>query len=413
VAECSISYNTAGQCGGGVFNKQDMTIVRSDIANNVAGTDGGGLQECGTSVLLNCTFAANRAAGSGGGINDAGGTIDIRNSTISANCSSLGGGLAVPIFGSSTTLRNTIIAGNSPKGPSNPAPDVSDLFIDGSSGILISVGFNLIGTTVGTGPGSFISSDLLNVNPKLGPLQNNGGPTLTMALLPGSPAIDAGSNANLLSSMTTDQRAFMVRIINGGFSNTVDIGAYEYTTARALKNEAISDLTPCLTSTDCRTRIRAAAAILRIQRSLTPALWVNDTTLTRCGELVFEKEEEAAYLIQKIIKDSPDAACVEAAIYAAEDLVLADEQLAREAIRLAVAANGNAGKIQDANKELVTAQSYLAKQDYKGAIEHFEHAWERAQEAVGIKPDDETCKALKKLWENDSDDDDDDDDDCN
>jgi hypothetical protein len=67
-----------------------------------------------------------------------------------------------------------------------------------------------------------VSTDLLNVNPLLGTLQYNGGPTQTMALLPGSPAIDAGSNALIPSGITTDQRGF-ARVVNG----TVDIGAFE------------------------------------------------------------------------------------------------------------------------------------------------------------------------------------------
>jgi hypothetical protein len=60
--------------------------------------------------------------------------------------------------------------------------------------MLTSRGHNLIGNTQG-GSG-FVSSDLLNVNPLLGPLRNNGGQTLTMALLPGSPAIAAGDPTN-------------------------------------------------------------------------------------------------------------------------------------------------------------------------------------------------------------------------
>lgn len=393
VTECTVSYNTAGQNGGGILDDQDMTILRSAIINNIAGGDGGGLQQAGTVVLINSTIAANRASGSGGGINDASGnTMDIRNCTISANMASIGGGLAVPVFGASTTLRNTIIAGNNPSGPPTPAPEVSDIFIDGVSGILISAGYNLIGTTTGAGPGSFIATDLLNANPKLGPLQNNGGPTLTMALLPGSPAIDAGSNANLLPSMTTDQRVFMARIINGGISATVDIGAYEYATARALKFEAINDLTPCLSSTDSRTARNARSAIRSIQCSLSPRFWVNDTKLTACGELVFEYEEDAAYSIQKILKYSPDAACVRAALDAIQDLMQADEQIARAAIAEAIACNGNASYIAKANAELVTAQASIAKQDYKGAIEHYEHAWEYAQKACNRNRDDDECR---------------------
>ena len=417
VSDSTISYNSASSSapgngdgnGGGIYDVQDMTIARCAIFNNTAQADGGGIQELGSATLINTTVASNTAGGAGGGINDGfGATIKTYNVTVAGNAAATGGGLAnvLPV-GQSWELRNTIVANNS-------AASGPDIFL-GSVGAPISQGNNLIGKKDGSIPGpiaTYAGSDFLGtigspLNPKLGPLQNNGGPTVTMALLPGSPAIDNGSNANLLGTMTSDQRGFMVRIINGGISLTVDIGAYEYSTARSLKNEAIADLQPCLTSLDCRTRSRAASAILCIQRSLTPALWLSDTTLGTCGELVFDKEEEAAYQLQKIISYSPDMACVQDALDAVQDLVLADEQLARAAIDAAVAAGGNAAKIASAKSEMVIAQSYLAKQDYKGAIDHYEHAWELAQQAQGIKEDEDACKAIKRLWEHDGDGDDD------
>jgi hypothetical protein len=103
--------------------------------------------------------------------------------------------------------RNTIIAGN------------TALFSPDLSGNLGSLGHNLIGNTqLGSG---FDPTDLLNVDPLLGPLQDNGGPTKTMALLPGSPAIDAGDNTD---ASDWDQRGpGFPRIVNG----IIDIGAYE------------------------------------------------------------------------------------------------------------------------------------------------------------------------------------------
>jgi hypothetical protein len=111
-------------------------------------------------------------------------------------------------------LGNTIVAGNTATGS---GPD-----IDGYA--VASRGYNLIGDP--SGGSGFVATDLLGVNPLLAPLANYGGPTPTMALLPGSPAIDAGSNALAVdpsgNPLTTDQRGF-ARIING----TVDIGAFE------------------------------------------------------------------------------------------------------------------------------------------------------------------------------------------
>jgi tetratricopeptide (TPR) repeat protein len=232
---------------------------------------------------------------------------------------------------------------------------------------------------------------------------------MTLSLLPGSPAIDAGNNALLLASMTTDQRGYIVRTVNGGTSLTVDIGAYEYTPARLLKNQAAIDLTPCLSSTDCKTRGRAAAAIAHINRSLTASLWVNDTALTNCGELVFEQEEKAVASLIKILQQSPDLACVQAAMNAIDDLLQADEQLAVAAINVAVTAGGTAKYIKNANSEVTAARSYVAKQDYKNAIEHYEHAWEAALKARGIALNDSQCRIFKQQWDNDGDDDDDDD----
>ena len=120
-----------------------------------------------------------------------------------------------------------IIAGN--------ASNTSEVDISGTVG---SSGNNLIGNTVGSS--GWIGSDLLNQNPLLAPLGNNGGLTLTHAFLPGSPAINAGNNNLAIDPLTNislseDQRGLDYgRAIGGGSGGIVDIGAYE------------QDLTPSL-----------------------------------------------------------------------------------------------------------------------------------------------------------------------
>ena len=85
------------------------------------------------------------------------------------------------------------------------------------------LGSNLIGNGIGFTNGTM--GDIVGTSADLGSLSNNGGPTQTYSLLPGSPAIDAGNNASIPSGITTDQRGpGYVRIYDG----TVDIGAYEY-----------------------------------------------------------------------------------------------------------------------------------------------------------------------------------------
>jgi len=119
------------------------------------------------------------------------------------------------VYNSGTaTLGNTIVAGNT---ASASGPD--------ALGTVASQGNNLVGETDGSS--GWVSSDLTGtiatpLNPLLAPLGNYGGPTQTMALLPGSPAIDAGNNGLIPSGVTTDQRG-LPRIVNG----TVDIGAFE------------------------------------------------------------------------------------------------------------------------------------------------------------------------------------------
>jgi hypothetical protein len=204
--------------GGGIFNGAGtVTLNNSTVSGNsiryildVSGYGGGIWNGAGTVTLNNSTVSGNSASGGGGIVNSthvfppSGGsspaTLTLNNSTVSGNFAFGGGG----IYNFSTLqARNTIMAGNT-------APFAPDL-----SGNLGSLGHNLIGNTQG-GSG-FDPSDLLNVDPMLGPLQDNGGPTWTMALLPGSPALNAGDPTEL---GVPDQRG-VVR--SGG----VNIGAYQ------------------------------------------------------------------------------------------------------------------------------------------------------------------------------------------
>jgi hypothetical protein len=193
--------------GGGIYNEGGtVTFSNSTISGNHADSpgDGGGINNYGTVTLNNATVSGNSAAGYGGGIANYG-TVTLNNATVSGNSSfASGGGIFnnYPYF--TLHARNTIIAGNTAL---DSAPDLEDN--------LGSLGHNLIGNTQG-GYG-FDVTDLLNVNPLLGPLQDNGGPTQTMALLAGSPALNAGDPAQLGMA---DQRG-VVR--SGG----VNIGAYQ------------------------------------------------------------------------------------------------------------------------------------------------------------------------------------------
>jgi hypothetical protein len=154
---------------------------------------------------------------SGGGIDNRGGTLTVIASTFSGNSAKFGGGGVYNDSRSSLstlTIRNTLLAGNTAQ---IGDPDVDVV------GAVESLGHNLIGD--GSGGSGYAATDLVGtsanpIDPKLGPLQDNGGPTQTMALLPGSPAISAGG----LTDSEWDQRGpGFARSVNG----MTDIGAYE------------------------------------------------------------------------------------------------------------------------------------------------------------------------------------------
>jgi hypothetical protein len=200
----TISGGTAS-VGGGLDNQGTATLTDCTISGNSATTgNGGGLDNQGTATLTNCTISGNSAI-AGGGLDNLG-TLSLTNTTVGSNTATKTGGGLLGI--GTTTLTNTIVAGNS----APVAPDVAHT--------ATSLGYNLIGKTDGSS--GWVASDLTGtvaspLNPLLGSLANNGGPTPTMALLNGSPAINAGTSAG---APPADQRGD-ARV------NAVDIGAFE------------------------------------------------------------------------------------------------------------------------------------------------------------------------------------------
>jgi hypothetical protein len=174
--------------GGGVdhFNGQ-LSMINDTVTGNAASDNGGGLYNRDTATLTHVTFSGNTANGQGTGGN-------IFNDT------------------ASMAIKNSIVANSDASGNCFN----SDGFIN-SQGHNIESGNSCGFTSVG---------DLVNTDPLFGPLQNNGGFTLTFALLPDSPAIDRGDNTGC---PTTDQRGFS-RPVDGNGDGIVacDMGAFEF-----------------------------------------------------------------------------------------------------------------------------------------------------------------------------------------
>jgi CSLREA domain-containing protein len=296
VTNSTISDNSA-RIGGGIhnFSSGEVNVVNSTIHNNLAERGGGGggiFNQAGIITITNSTISSNRAvsgtsgAGEGGGIFNAAGTVSVTNSTISGSEADAGGGIfnshssgrgIVNVTNSTisdnsasagagidngngtvnvtnSTIRGNFAAGfneggggiqNRTSGPFNVKSSIIALNTAAGSGpdvfgTFTSQGFNLIGKADGSS-GFSAPTDLTGtiaspLDPKLDPngLQDNGGPTRTVALLAGSPAIDKGTRIGLQGPLLVDQRGTGFprtfddpAIAPAAGGDNTDIGAFE------------------------------------------------------------------------------------------------------------------------------------------------------------------------------------------
>jgi hypothetical protein len=251
ITRCTVSNNSAGQGGipfglsysegGGILNDSggSLVITNSTISGNTCSATynilpfspafafGGGVNNQGSMNITNCTISGNSAVGvnsedtgEGGGISN-GGNLQINISTIAHNSATGGPGSHGGGISGSTRINSSIIALNSAlTGP------------DFTVGELESIGYNIIGNNanadIDSQPTDQIGTPAAPIDPLLGPLADNGGPTLTHALQPGSPAIDRGNSGGVF----VDQRRFHRPINIPGIPNAIggdgsDVGAFE------------------------------------------------------------------------------------------------------------------------------------------------------------------------------------------
>jgi hypothetical protein len=237
ISNTTISGNQTGLAGGGMsILSGTATIDNSTISDNTAGFEfpptgfGGGVWNFGTLTVSNSTISNNQAHGSefkgggeGGGIDDFG-SLEIRNSTFSGNEADVHAG---NLYGESAQIGNTVLNAGAPE----------DLY-----GGVYSLGYNVCSDDGGgylTGPG-----DQVNTDPLLGPLQDNGGPTFTHALLLGSPATNAG-DPNFMPPPFYDQRGLGYDRVRSG---RLDVGSFE-----VQESTATPTPTPTLTATPTST----------------------------------------------------------------------------------------------------------------------------------------------------------------
>ncbi|HEV8582722.1 MAG TPA: choice-of-anchor Q domain-containing protein [Thermoanaerobaculia bacterium] len=257
ISDVTLRNGHASGAGGAIQNAGQLTVARSALTGNSSSGLGGAISTDGGSSALTVTdslVAGNTAQGRAGAIAVHGDTT-LANVTVTGNQTSadFGGGLYIFSFtDAQVTLNNVTIAGNTAASKGGGAFIESSAFIGLSPKVTNSIlagntaasepdcsgpvesGYDLIGSGAGCVGPSAANHDIVGalspIDPKLGPLAQNGGPTSTRALLAGSPALDAGNPATPGSGNgaceATDQRG---ATRPGGAR--CDIGAFEETTA--------------------------------------------------------------------------------------------------------------------------------------------------------------------------------------
>jgi predicted outer membrane repeat protein len=286
LTDSTVASNSGAGAGGGLYVIDyglGTTIDSCTIVNNTSPGYGGGIEIGGGSVTLtNCTVA-NNSANVAGGIDD-GGDLLIVNSTIAGNIawtsSRFGGGGGLDTYFGAATLENTIVALNTLGSGATATPN--DIFgtVDPSSAN------NLIGTGGAGGLSSGVNANLVGViDPGLGVLGDNGGPTQTIALSAESPAIDAG-DSTLYGAPALDQRGDP-RV--GGD----DIGAFQVPTSVYVNASWASKLTGALvTWTDGSTLVLGYDAFGTIQAGVGAVAANGSVTVaggTYTGQVVIDR----------------------------------------------------------------------------------------------------------------------------
>jgi hypothetical protein len=237
IARSVISGNSA-EYGGGIITAQysNTTIDRSTISGNTAAQNGGGVHNELQSAMLivNSAISGNTAGRDGGGVSNASKTtLGVLNSTLSGNTAARYGG-GVDSYGTSLFLADSLISGN-------VAPDGREVHHDAGVyyyGFVFADVYNVFGFNGDSGVAGFTPSatDVIPAGPLsaiLDPvLADNGGPTPTHALVPGSPAIDVAPSAACAAPpiFSLDQRGFPRNVDGDGVpsANECDVGSFEF-----------------------------------------------------------------------------------------------------------------------------------------------------------------------------------------
>jgi predicted outer membrane repeat protein len=371
-AENSTFFNNVAENGAAIFASYDAawtTVNKSTFNGNGALSQGGAIYVVGNLTVVNSTFFANGAL-QGGSIYNAfnfsqntGGTaVTVTNSTFAGSLANTGEGGNISNQGPTFILRNTILGGVSSLIPG--AQNCQGTFTDG--------GGNLRWPTSDSScVGSY-------GNPQLGPLQNNGGPTQTLALLSGSAAIYTAIES---LCPATDQRG-VIR----PQGPQCDIGAFEYQTALSLIEASLQRLLvflPNLVSPRAADAVKFGL-VAPLSSAVNPDLWVaqdGNHLNSRGGAQVFNLEEMVVNNLSGLIVDQAQLDYI-------QNVVMSAHGVANTAINDACSSQGSSpvgtssvgtspqGACTQANAALAQGDASAAGGNFGAAIYFYANAWQ-------------------------------------
>jgi len=227
ITDSTFNSNASGGDGGGIYTRGGVSLKNSTVSGNSSEGDGGGIAATGEGtaiVIQSSTISGNAAVGNGGGmeVTDLNPTkLRVWNSTVTQNTAGGTGG-GIYEYNGVLVLDHAIVAGNNDHGT---APDIDNVNLFAAPAVLAN--YSLVGKDTGAAvtpiEGNIIGTAFNPIDPLLGPLADNGGPTKTHRLLAGSPAINAG-DPNIPDPPEFDQRGVGFDRISLGI---IDMGAFE------------------------------------------------------------------------------------------------------------------------------------------------------------------------------------------
>ena len=352
ILNCTFRANHCGYAGGAIHNGPGlpMRVEGSTFVDNASEYVAGSMVNQGVLSVRNSTFSGNRSDDTGA-ITNWGGSVTILGCTLSGNQSNTGGNI--------TNSDGEFSMGNA--------------LLDGQlSGSFVSLGHNIIG--LGDGSMGWTAADLVGssadpVDPVIGPLADNGGPTWTHALLAGSPAMNSGNNT--LVDSPDDQRGAGFPRLYGN----VDIGAYEVSDPFTVHSDVLFDLIQLRNGTTQPAVAQTLnSAIIKLSAAVAPSLWLDTYRLApAAGHAVFTLDLAAVDILTGAGWGTMDPALL---------LGMAD-RIARAAREIAVTGidDGALGgsPMEKALAMLAKGDAALARGNPAAeAIAHYQSAWKQS-----------------------------------